>query len=89
LRARQPELFATGAYHPLPAPEATCAFLRGDDILVVVGLREGAGDGQLEAPGGTWRNVLQGEERTLSGRVAVGDLIGSPGVAVLERLRGT
>jgi (1->4)-alpha-D-glucan 1-alpha-D-glucosylmutase len=88
LRARRPELFATGGYRPLEAPETTCAFLRDDDVLVVVGLRDDAVEARLEGPGGQWRSVLRGEEHSLSGRVAVGDLIGEPGIAVLERLRG-
>ncbi len=40
LRARRPEPFV-GGYEPLAAGEETCAFLRGDELLVVVAVRDG------------------------------------------------
>ena len=85
LRARRPSPFAS-SYTPLEAGERACGFLRGDDVLVAVAVREGIADERLEAPGGRWRDVLRGEERSLSGRVALRDLLGSHGVAVFERL---
>jgi (1->4)-alpha-D-glucan 1-alpha-D-glucosylmutase len=85
LRGRRPELF-TGGYEPLEAGDGACAFLRGDDLLVVVAVREAGITGALEAPGGRWRNVLRGEEHTLEGRVSLFELLGRRGVAVFERL---
>ncbi|HZU39551.1 MAG TPA: malto-oligosyltrehalose synthase [Solirubrobacteraceae bacterium] len=100
LRARRPEQFASGAgYRALDAGEGACAYLRGEDVLVVVAVRDGehagggsgaggfqAPAGRLEAPGGHWRSVLRGDEHALSGRVALGDVLGRWGVAVFERL---
>jgi (1->4)-alpha-D-glucan 1-alpha-D-glucosylmutase len=85
LRGRRPELF-TGGYEPLDAGEDACAFLRGDDLLVVVALRDPGIGGALEAPGGRWRSVLRGEQHTLSGRVSLFELLGRRGFAVFERL---
>jgi hypothetical protein len=36
-------------------------------------------------PAGTWRDVLAGGERRLSGPVPVAELVGELGVALLER----
>src|SRR5581483_9123337 len=56
LRARRREAFA-GGYEPLPAPETTCAYRRGDDVVVAVGVRGDAPD--VELPRGRWRAVLR------------------------------
>ncbi len=86
LRVRRPELFATGSYEPLDAGEHGCAFLRGGELLVVVAVRERA-EGQLRgAPGGRWRDLLRGEERSFSGREGLGSLAGGGGVGVFERV---
>jgi (1->4)-alpha-D-glucan 1-alpha-D-glucosylmutase len=87
LRGRQPETFLEGGYTPLEAGATTCAFLRGENLLVLVALREQA-DGQLEGVTGRWRNVLRGEEYDLGARVSVSELLGRRGIAVLERLGG-
>jgi (1->4)-alpha-D-glucan 1-alpha-D-glucosylmutase len=87
LRGRRPAPF-TGGYEPVEAGSAACAFLRGGEVLVVVGVR-GAPDyeGTLsELPGGRWRDVLRGEERSFDGRDAVARLVGEHGVGVFERL---
>jgi (1->4)-alpha-D-glucan 1-alpha-D-glucosylmutase len=69
LRARRPEAFA-GAYEPLPAAEGTCAYRRGDDVVVALPVRGGAPE--LELPPGKWRNLLAGVEEALGGfRVAL------------------
>jgi (1->4)-alpha-D-glucan 1-alpha-D-glucosylmutase len=87
LRARRPAPFA-GGYEPLEAGPAACAFLRGGDLLVVVGVRGAPNyEGTLtELPGGRWRDVLRGEERSWDGREPVARLIGEHGVGVFERL---
>ncbi|HET6869511.1 MAG TPA: malto-oligosyltrehalose synthase [Solirubrobacteraceae bacterium] len=87
LRSRRPAPFA-GDYEPLEAGPAACAFLRGGDVLVVVGLRGTPEyEGTLtELPGGRWRDVLRGEERSFDGSDAVARLVGEHGVAVFERL---
>jgi (1->4)-alpha-D-glucan 1-alpha-D-glucosylmutase len=86
LRARRPAPFA-GDYHPLEAGPAACAFVRGGDLLVVVATRNPPSEGTLtELPGGSWRDVLRGEERTWAGREEVARLVGEHGVGVFERL---
>ena len=86
LRARRPEPFATGAYEPVEAGERVCAFTRGGEVLVAVGVREGAGEGVIAAPEGQWRDVLRGDERSFSGREPASSVLGEHGIAVFERL---
>jgi (1->4)-alpha-D-glucan 1-alpha-D-glucosylmutase len=86
LRARRPDPFATGVYEPVEAGERVCAFTRGGEVLVAVGVREGAGDGVIAAPEGQWRDVLRGDERSFSGREPASSVLGELGVAVFERL---
>jgi (1->4)-alpha-D-glucan 1-alpha-D-glucosylmutase len=87
LRARRPELFVGGSYEPLDAGSSACAFLRGDDVLVVVAVRNDALDGGvLAAPGGRWRDVLRGEERSFDARAPLSTVLGSHGFGVFERI---
>jgi (1->4)-alpha-D-glucan 1-alpha-D-glucosylmutase len=87
LRGRRPKVFSQGAYQPLDAGDRTCAFLRGDDVMVAVAVRPNAEEGAtLEAPRGRWRNVLRGEEHTFSGREPLGLVLGPRGFGVYERL---
>jgi (1->4)-alpha-D-glucan 1-alpha-D-glucosylmutase len=85
LRARRPEPF-TGGYEPLAAGDATCAYLRGGDVLVAVHTRPGMPDAVLDAPGGRWRDVLSGDERSFNRREPLAELLGELGVAVFERI---
>ena len=86
LRARRPAPFAA-AYEPIEAGPAACAFLRGAELLVVVATRKAPFEGTLaELPGGRWRDVLRGEERSFNGSDPVSRLAGEHGVAVFERL---
>ena len=86
LRARRPAPFAAG-YEPLDAGDDTCAFLRGGEVAVVVALRRAPFEGTLtDLPGGHWRDVLRGDERSFSAREPVARLVGEHGVAVFERL---
>ncbi len=86
LRARRPEPFS-GAYDPVEAGADACAFVRGGEVLTVVSLRDGEQPARLEGgPGGRWRDVLSGQERSFEGQVAVADLVGELGVAVYERI---
>ena len=85
LRTRRPDPFS-GTYEPLDAGPATCAFVRGGDVLVAVTVRNGPIEGTLEAPRGQWRDVLRGEERSFDSRTPVRDIVGEHGIAVLERL---
>ena len=55
LRARRADAFA-GAYEPLEAGEATCAYRRGDHVVVAVPVR--GGEIELELPPGRWRPVV-------------------------------
>jgi (1->4)-alpha-D-glucan 1-alpha-D-glucosylmutase len=57
LRARRPEAFGA-AYTPLPAPPDVCAFMRGDAVAVVVGVRDGADVAAVAPPEGDWRELL-------------------------------
>ncbi len=88
LRARRPDVFASGAYRPLDAGDSVCSYLRGDDVLVVVSTRPAApAEGSFETPRGRWRDVLSGEEHSFSsGRAGVGDVLPDWGSAVLERV---
>jgi len=87
LRARRPAPFA-GGYEPLEAGPEACAFLRGGDLLVLTALR-GAPDYEgvlADPPGGRWRDVLRGDERSFDPGESVARLVGESGLAVFERL---
>jgi (1->4)-alpha-D-glucan 1-alpha-D-glucosylmutase len=86
LRARRPEAFGEGDYHPLSAGPRVCAFVRGGVVLVAVSLSDQPPEDAITVPDGTWRDVLRGEERELSGTVAAGALLDRRGIAVLERV---
>ncbi|MGH2949089.1 MAG: malto-oligosyltrehalose synthase, partial [Solirubrobacteraceae bacterium] len=82
LRAHRPDAFS-GDYEPLDAGADACAFLRGGSVLAAVRLR---GDGgTLDVPAGTWRDVLRGGERHLSGPIPLAELLGDDGIALLAR----
>jgi (1->4)-alpha-D-glucan 1-alpha-D-glucosylmutase len=84
LRARRPEPFA-GAYRPVETGPGVCAYLRGDDVLVVVPVRAWEGAVLALDAAERWRDVLTGEERELGPKAAVADLVARYGVALLER----
>jgi (1->4)-alpha-D-glucan 1-alpha-D-glucosylmutase len=86
LRARRPGAFLGGDYEPLDAGPDTCAFVRGGVVLVVVGVRREWGNGVLGAPGGRWRDLLSGDERSFSGREPLARMLDAHGIAVFERL---
>ena len=46
-------------------PSDTCAFRRGDDVVVAVPVR--GDEPEVELPPGDWRNVLEGIDRCLGG----------------------
>ncbi len=85
LRIRRPEAFA-GAYTPLDAGPHTVAYLRGDEVLVLVATRPGSSEDQLQGAEGQWRDVLSGERRSLDDSVAVSTLLDEHGIAILERM---
>jgi (1->4)-alpha-D-glucan 1-alpha-D-glucosylmutase len=69
LRRRRPDAFAAG-YEPLPAAEGTCAFRRGDDVVVAVPVR--GEEPEFDVPPGRWSDVLPAVEAALGGyRVAL------------------
>ena len=88
LRARRSGALSGGTYEPLDCGPGACAFVRGGDVLVAVALpRAGlAGEPSLEGPGGRWRDVLRGEERTFAGRTPLDRVTGAHGVGVFERI---
>jgi (1->4)-alpha-D-glucan 1-alpha-D-glucosylmutase len=72
LRRRHPRTFS-GTYRPLPSSTTTCAYQRGDDVVVAVALRDKPVDATL--PAGRWYNVLED----------LGQIYAEPGIVVLER----
>jgi hypothetical protein len=55
-------------------------------VLVAVAVRDVVEGATFEAPGGRWRDVLRGDERSFSGRCALRDVLGAHGIGVFERL---
>ena len=51
---------------------------------MVVAIRDD--EGALEPPGGRWRDVLRGEERSFGAREPVARVVGEHGVGVFERI---
>ena len=89
LRARRPEAFAAGRYEPLDAGEGACAFVRGGQVLTVVALPRTGLDAEpvlADPPGGRWRELLTGDERSFDRGQPVARLVGDNGFAVYERL---
>jgi (1->4)-alpha-D-glucan 1-alpha-D-glucosylmutase len=88
LRQRRPRAFE-GAYVPLAAGPAVCAYLRGDsEVLVVVPVRDPRGAVIALPPGasGTWRDVLSGGTLELGGETTLDELGGGCyGLWLLER----
>ena len=85
LRARRPECFdERGGYEALEAGPGVCAYRRGSDVLVVVGVRawEGA---VLRGAEGRWRDVLRGAELELGPRTAISEVTNADGLALLVR----
>jgi (1->4)-alpha-D-glucan 1-alpha-D-glucosylmutase len=88
VRRRRPEAF-DGGYAPVPAGDDVCAFLRGDDVLVAVALRERWRAPAWSLPAaaeGTWRDVLTGAEFELPAHASAAGVLGPEGRAVLERM---
>jgi (1->4)-alpha-D-glucan 1-alpha-D-glucosylmutase len=92
LRRRRPGAF-TGGYTPIPAGDQVCAFMRGDDVIVAVAVRDRwqapswSLGGRVPIPEGTWRDVLTGAEFELPGNATAAGVLGPEGRAVLERDR--
>jgi (1->4)-alpha-D-glucan 1-alpha-D-glucosylmutase len=90
LRRRRPEVFASGAYVPIPAGDDVLAFLRGTDVLVAVAVRDGAtGAGGWALPAaaaGRWRDVVTDAEYDLPDGATLGGVLGPDGRALLERV---
>jgi len=88
LRRRWPEPFA-GSYTPIAAGDEVCAFMRGDDILVAVALRERWRAPAWSLPAaaeGSWRDVLTGAEFELPSHASAAGVLGPEGRALLERV---
>jgi (1->4)-alpha-D-glucan 1-alpha-D-glucosylmutase len=83
LRARRPDAFA-GSYEPVAAGPGVCAYVRGGEVLAVVGVRDSEG-ARLAVPG-RWRSVLDERDAVrLGGGASVAELTGAGPVALLER----
>lgn len=83
LRRRRPAPFAD-RYEPLEAGSATVAFLRGDEVLVVVPVR-GDETAELTPPAGTWTDELTRRTRQFQGPQTVASLVGPLGVGLWSR----
>ncbi|MEA2279735.1 MAG: (1-_4)-alpha-D-glucan 1-alpha-D-glucosylmutase [Solirubrobacteraceae bacterium] len=79
VRARRPEVF-DGAYEPLDAGPAACAFLRGGAVAVAAAIRGDGSAVSVRLPPGRWRSLLGG--RDAEGETA----LGPHGLALLERI---
>ena len=66
LRARRPAAFA-GSYDPVEAGSDVCAFTRGGEVLVAVGLR-GRSLSDFRPPSGRWRDVHRTNDVLLAER---------------------
>jgi (1->4)-alpha-D-glucan 1-alpha-D-glucosylmutase len=86
LRARRPDAFDRGAYERVAAGERAVSYMRGGSVLVAVATRPEVGGELLQGPGGRWRDVLGGSERSLGGQVALSELLDEHGLAVYERV---
>ncbi|MCW3039756.1 MAG: treY [Solirubrobacterales bacterium] len=88
LRAELPAAF-TGTYTPIPAGEGVCAFLRGEDVLVAVAVRDTAtgaeGWALPAAAAGRWRSVLDDAEHELPDGASLASVLGPDGRALLRR----
>ena len=86
--AQRPASFR-GTYTPLEAGPDACAFLRGDDVLILVTLRHKDSDGHWPALpshlAGTWTSVLTGTRPRLRGELPVVELLEGRPAAVLLR----
>jgi (1->4)-alpha-D-glucan 1-alpha-D-glucosylmutase len=85
LRIRRPAAFA-GDYRPVAAGDHALAFLRAEQLLVVVATRARVSEARLEAVDGRWRDVLHGDERSLRDGATLAQLLDEHGIAVLERV---
>jgi (1->4)-alpha-D-glucan 1-alpha-D-glucosylmutase len=88
LRIRRPHVFADGGYQPIEAGDSAVAFLRGDEVLVVVATRpRPSADTVTGIPADSWRDVLTGNVLRLGSSAPISDLLGDLGLVVLERAR--
>ncbi len=55
-------------------------------MLVAVAVRPDAGQTRLTLPGGRWRDVLRGDERSFDSGETANRVLGEDGLAVYERL---
>jgi (1->4)-alpha-D-glucan 1-alpha-D-glucosylmutase len=87
LRIRRPGAFGpVAAYQPLEAGPDAVSYLRGDEVLVCVGVRRDSPAGELPSLPGTWRDVLGGSRRSLDGGAPLARVVDAYGLAVLERV---
>jgi (1->4)-alpha-D-glucan 1-alpha-D-glucosylmutase len=84
VRIRRPRAFA-GSYQPLAAGDDVVAFMRGEELLVVVATRPGSVSGDVRGAGGRWRDVLHGGVRSLDAREPLVGLLDEHGLAVMVR----
>lgn len=77
-RAKAAAAFHGGSYTPLPAGTDVCAFLRGEEALVVVSLRDQPVSGTITLPesaSAAWESVLTGIRRKLRGSADAAELL--------------
>ncbi len=83
LRRERPDVFA-GTYRPIEAGSATVAYLRNDEVLVVVPLTRDR-SAEVDVPSGIWSDSLTGAELRVTGAVCVATLVGRLGVGLWAR----
>jgi (1->4)-alpha-D-glucan 1-alpha-D-glucosylmutase len=84
LRRSRPDAFA-GTYRPIDAGSATVAYLRGEEVLVVVPLRDDR-SAVVDVPAGIWSDALTGAELRIAGPVTIDALVGPLGVGLWARV---
>lgn len=87
LRARRPLVFE-GAYTPRYAGPDVCAFTRGagDEVLVIVTLRDSGAQATIDVPPARYRDALTGAEHDLAGATRASSLTDPHGFALLETI---
>jgi (1->4)-alpha-D-glucan 1-alpha-D-glucosylmutase len=84
LRRERPDVFA-GSYRPLDAGAAVVAFVRSEEVLVVVPLGSDQ-SAVVDVPTGIWSDALTGSELRITGPVGVTELVGRLGVGLWVRV---
>jgi (1->4)-alpha-D-glucan 1-alpha-D-glucosylmutase len=83
LRRRKPDSFDF-AYEPIEAGDRAVAYMRGSNVLVAAEILGGGADTMVDPPAGRWRDVINGRDLDLRGKIRLADLLDDHGIALLE-----